>query len=238
MKLISGVSLIIHRGLPVGKGIDYYANDKKVEIKPGTLGYAIDAEKSEISGITTKELYTKIKEYFPDYDASSYLGGTVDHTSIKWLLGNIIVNSKGQTFGAYGKKAMELIQTLYHHRRGSYIIYSKHRSGKRIFLLSLFDKTLRKATFKFLKYILFNPVRFFYSLNTIGIGMVQPADILPDGSVDMCDDCPDLCVHNGKLVYSCRLDEYKLYGSLLRARIVNEEVRKDVMEKGVAEIVN
>ena len=88
-----------------------------------------------------------------------------------------------------------------------------------------------KAALRFLKYVLINPFRFFYSLNTIGIGMVQSADVLPDGSIDMCGDCPDMCQHEGKLVPSCRLDEYKLYGSLLKVRIVDEKARKVAVEK-------
>jgi hypothetical protein len=220
-KSITTISFVMFRGLPVGQGIEYYAGDRKVDVKSGTLGYIVDPEKSENLGINIKDVYASIKEHFPDYDASSYIGGSADHASFKWLLGNIIANNKGRTFGAYGKRIMEIIQTFHHFRRGSYISINKIRFGKRLFILSLFDKSLRKAFAKFMKYVIVNPVRLFYSLNTITVLMVQPADILPDGSVDMCSPCPNLCVYDGKLVNSCRLDEYRFYGNLLSARIAN-----------------
>jgi hypothetical protein len=39
---------------------------------------------------------------------------------------------------------------------------------------------------------------------------------MEDGRQSMCDACPDITVHDGKLVYSCRLEELKEYGTLLR----------------------
>lgn len=235
---VKTISFVMFRGLPVGKGIEYCAADKTVDVKSGTIGYILDADKSENTGITTKDVYALIKENFPDYDASAYIGGSVDHTSFKWLLGNIIVNSKGKTFGAYGKKTMELIQTFYHSRHGSYISINKIQMGKKLFILSLIDKSVRKAFARFLKYVILNPVRIFYPVNPITVLMVQPADILPDGRVDMCCHCPNLCVFDGKLVYSCRLDEYRFYGNLLSVRMANEETRKYFSKNRPVEIEN
>jgi hypothetical protein len=31
----------------------------------------------------------------------------------------------------------------------------------------------------------------------------------------MCDSCPDMTVWDGKLINSCRMDEYRLFGGLL-----------------------
>ena len=39
--------------------------------------------------------------------------------------------------------------------------------------------------------------------------------MLSDGTIDMCDSCPDMTVHNGEFVYSCRMDELRQYGGLL-----------------------
>ena len=33
----------------------------------------------------------------------------------------------------------------------------------------------------------------------------------------MCDGCPDITVHNGQLVWSCRLDELKQFGCFATA---------------------
>lgn len=222
MKLINGISLIIFRGMYLNNAVEFYADGKKVPINANSLGYVVQSEEKP-KKITSKDVYALIKKAIPNYEATSYLGGTEDHTSLKWLIGNIIVNSKGISFGSYGKKTIEIAQIMHHLNSGSYLTYPRRRIGRKIFLMSPFDKTLRKALFKYLMYLLMNPIRLFYAVNTLGIGIVQAPDLLPDGRIDMCDDCPDMCVYDGKLVNSCRLDEYRKFGSLLRAHIKKEE---------------
>ena len=83
--------------------------------------------------------------------------------------------------------------------------------------MTLFDREIRKAFGNYFSYILRNPLRLFRPVKAFGIGIIQAPDMLEDGSIDMCDDCPDMCVHDGKLVNSCRLDECRIYGGLLHA---------------------
>jgi hypothetical protein len=230
MKLINGISLIIYRGLPITEGIEYYNNSKKEEVTLDSLGYTINEDELDQVGITAQDVYAIIKEHIPDYDATAYIGGTINHDTFKWLIGNIIVNSKGRTFGSYGKKTIEWVQTMYHLFSGSYMVYPKKRIGKKIFWMSFLDRSVRKAFFKFLKYALLNPLGFFYPINAFGIGIVQAPDILPDGRIEMCDDCPDMCVFEGKLVNSCRLDECRQYGDLLHVH-VDEDKGKEVIRK-------
>ncbi len=230
MELINGITLIIFRGLPITEGIDYYSNGEKVDITQESLGYTISGDELDNAGISAPDVYALIKEHFPDYDASTYLGGSINHETFKWLIGNIIVNSKGKTFGAYGKRTVEWIQTMYHLFNGSYLVYPKKRIGKKLFLMAFLDKSVRKAFFKFLKYALLNPLRFFYPVNAFGIGIVQAPDLLPDGRIEMCDDCPDMCVFEGKLVNSCRLDEYRKFGHLLTAQI-DDHKGKEAIKK-------
>ena len=45
---------------------------------------------------------------------------------------------------------------------------------------------------------------------------IQPGDCLENGDQSMCDGCPDITVHDDKLVWSCRLEELKEYGTFLR----------------------
>ena len=47
--------------------------------------------------------------------------------------------------------------------------------------------------------------------------IIQPIDLGPDGRDNMCDGCPDMTVHEGKLVWSCRLEEWRKFGEPLRA---------------------
>ena len=47
------------------------------------------------------------------------------------------------------------------------------------------------------------------------IGQIQAPDLLMDGRAEMCDSCPDMTYFDGKLVNSCRLDEYRLFGGMV-----------------------
>ncbi|MGZ3924949.1 MAG: radical SAM protein [Flavisolibacter sp.] len=232
MDVVGGISLIIYRGVPAHEGIEYEAPaGQKVPILPGSLGYSISPEELHTqANVTSKEVYGVLKEHFPGYQATAYLGGTVDHTSLKWLIGNLITNNKGKVFGGYGKKTIELVQTFYHYKKGKYLVYPKVKMGRKIFFMGFFDKTVRKAFASYLGYCLKNPLRFFYPMRAIGIGIVQAPDILPDGRIDMCDDCPDMCVYEGKLVNSCRLDECRKFGGLLHLNVVSKEAKEMITE--------
>lgn len=226
MKLINGITLIIFRGMPVTKGIEYYNKGEKVTVDKESFGYTITEEEMNEEVIMAQDVYAMIKKHFPDYEATTYLGGSINHDTYKWLIGNLIVNSKGKTFGAYGKRTVEWIQTMYHLFKGRYMVYARKRIGKKIFFMSLLDPIARKAFLKFIGYVLIKPWRFFYPINAFGIGIVQAPDMLPDGRVEMCDDCPDMCVFEGKLVNSCRLDEHRKYGELLTAKIGDKKSRE------------
>ena len=41
--------------------------------------------------------------------------------------------------------------------------------------------------------------------------IIQPVDILEDGRQNMCDGCPDITVWEGKLVWSCCMEEQFKY---------------------------
>jgi hypothetical protein len=45
--------------------------------------------------------------------------------------------------------------------------------------------------------------------------VIQPVNLEADGRQDMCDGCPDMTVHDGKLVWSCRLEELNQYGAFV-----------------------
>jgi len=55
--------------------------------------------------------------------------------------------------------------------------------------------------------------------------IIQPVDILEDGRQNMCDGCPDITVWEGKLVWSCRMEEQFKYGLNLQT------YPKDLMER-------
>jgi hypothetical protein len=43
----------------------------------------------------------------------------------------------------------------------------------------------------------------------------KSGDLQGSGLADMCDSCPDMTVYDGKLINSCRMDEYRKFGGLI-----------------------
>jgi len=99
-----------------------------------------------------------------------------------------------------------------------YVTPRAHRSARSLLLLSAFDKGLRKVARAWLGAALRNPLRLFRPLHLQSVMIIQPIDLMEDGRQSMCDSCPDITVHDGQLVWSCRLDERLKYGQLLRVQ--------------------
>lgn len=176
--------------------------------------------------VTSPEVYQIIRDNFPEYDASCYLGGTLKHDSFKWLAGAWFGTRK-KVFGSAGKRTMELVQIGHHLFTGTYLAYlSSARVGAKIFLGGVLDKSLRQAGRNWLRHVLSHPAELFDPVYAQSIGIIQAPDILPDGRADMCDSCPDMTVWDGKLVNSCRMDEYRLFGGMVnvldKTRIARE----------------
>lgn len=74
---------------------------------------------------------------------------------------------------------------------------------------------IKNCAAHFFRYIK-NPFRIFKKLYLQTVMIIQPVDTLEDGRQSMCDGCPDITVWNGKLVYSCRMEEQLRYGHNLK----------------------
>ena len=186
--------------------VDFYLGPKKIDMNE--LVYNEEAE--ERTDIQAEEIYELIKNEYPDFDSCAYLNGSEKPDSFKWLLSGRL-GVKGKIYGYMGSKAMEIIQAGHHMLFDRYLAYSEPkmtRKGKSMLLLGAFDKKLRKTAKNFLK----NPLNLFKQLHYQSIMIIQPVDFLEDGRQNMCDGCPDITVWNGKLVWSCRMEELTKYG--------------------------
>jgi len=201
---------IAFRAAELDGRFDYYAGAEKVDmskvpyIKP-------DERRTDIS---SNEVYATIKERFPEFDSAAYLSGTHKPDSFKWLLSGRI-GTKKKIYGYVGPKFIEMAQVFHHLRHGRYLAYTEpkvHRRGKSMLLLSLFDPRLRKIAREYSLSALANPLRLFSRLHYQSIMIIQPVDLLEDGTQNMCDGCPDMTVLDGKLVWSCRMEEPMRYG--------------------------
>ena len=91
-----------------------------------------------------------------------------------------------------------------------------------------FDAGVRKAAKHYLISLLKNPFRFFKGTYYQAIVFIQPVDFFKGGEQSMCDGCPDVTVHNNQLVWSCRLEERKQFGTILRTVPKTDGLLKEV----------
>lgn len=208
---VHGLVFICFRTAPLDEEVTYQRGDEFVDAR--NLSYA--SETPAERDITSFEVHDLIKANVPEFDASGYLGGTWKVDSIKWLAGAMI-GTKRQVFGSIGAKTMELAQAAHHLFTGRYLAYlGQSKVGRKVFWLSPFDKTVGAAHRRYWRDLLRHPLHLFDSVYVQSIGVIQAPDIMPDGTADMCDSCPDMTYWNGELINSCRMDEYRLFGGFV-----------------------
>jgi hypothetical protein len=214
--IVHGLVFITYRAAPADGSFSYAVEGKKID--DVEVPYLAAVNEQPNFDFTSRHVYAKIKEANPNYETSAYLGGTQTHDALKWLIG-VQIGSKGGMYGATGPKMAELSMAWHHFFYKTYFAYTAmHSLPKVTFLLGVFDKGTRRAHANYWKDILRHPVRFFQPVYMQSIGIVQAPDILPDGRQDMCDSCPDMTVWDGKLVHSCRMEEWRLYGNYITAQ--------------------
>ncbi len=208
---VHGVVFITYRTAISSGSTARDAGDHEVDL--GRLSYASESFDEEF--VTAPEVYQIIKEHFPEYEACGYLGGSILHTSYKWLAGAMVA-SEGRVYGSVGKRTMELAQTGHHLLKGTYLAYlSNSNVGRKVFLMAPWDPDVRRAARAWFEDVRREPRRLLDGIHVQSIGIIQAPDLLPDGRADMCDSCPDMTVYDGKLINSCRMDEYRLFGGFL-----------------------
>jgi hypothetical protein len=209
--LVHGLVFITYRTATSETSVGIASGDHVVDLNK--LSYA--RSRFDEKFVTAPEVDQIISDNFPEYSAAGYLGGSVLHSSFKWVTG-AMVGSRKTVYGSAGKKTMEVAQTGHHLLTGRYLAYpSEAKVGKKVFLASLWDTTMRRAFRRWWSDVVRHPGRLFDSIYIQSIGIIQAPDLLPDGRADMCDSCPDMTVYNGTLINSCRMDEYRLFGGLL-----------------------
>ena len=208
---VHGLVFITYRTLTTDTNVAFDSAGQQVEA--ADLSYSSDHFDEEF--VTSPEVYQIIKDGFPGYEPSGYLGGTMRHDSFKWLI-SAVIGSKHGWHGSIGKQTMEVVQAGHHLLHGTYLAYlSQLNLAPLAFLLSPWDKTVRRAARSWLGDVLRHPGRLFSALRVQTIGIIQAPDAQPNGQADMCDSCPDMTFWNGRLINSCRMDEYRLFGEMV-----------------------
>lgn len=202
---------ILYRMAVLGKDYDFYVGNEQVFFDDMMYSTKDDNRRTDF---TSPELVEVIRKDNPGFMPCAFLNGSHSADSYKWLLTGRMGN-KHEIFGYSGPKLIEFAQNLKHFFTGSYMAYSTpamQRRGRLYFLAATFDKGIRGIMKNYFKSFVNNPKAFFSKLHFQSVMIIQPADILEDGSINMCDGCPDITVWNDKLVWSCRMEEQNKWG--------------------------
>lgn len=198
------------------EGFDYYVNGKKAETEK--LVYTID--KPRVTDLGARDVVRRLRMSDPRFEPCAYLNGTVDPTSFKWLI-TMRVGTPKKIHGYLGPRFMEMTQTGHHLLTGRYMAYAPAPmlSAGRSAMLGLWglDDGVRSATKSYLRTVATNPLHLLEKQHFQAVLCIQPIDVMEDGRDNMCDGCPDMTVHEGKLVWSCRLEEWRKFGTTMTA---------------------
>ncbi len=211
---VSNITFDLFRCYPTREEIGHFftSSGRRIETEEVLDSFHTSNERS----LTIHDIYSCLKQTLGNFSPHSYLNGTEKYQELKWLISTAIV-SETEVLGFVGPKSMEFVNSFYHFLKGRYPTFiGSEPSGKRIFLASLFDVEMRKAFKTFIKSCIRDPFRFLQKPNLLTIAIIQPCDLDIEGGQNMCDGCPDAILHDNKLVPSCRLDEYKRFGSPIR----------------------
>lgn len=207
---VQHVSLVAFRAILLSDGIEYIVNGKRIDAS--SLQHS-STNIEEIS-ISTDEMFGILGNYFSDLHACAYLNGTAVPETYKFLI-TINIGSKNKMYGFLGARTIELVQIFHHLFKGTYCSFLKNQKvGKKLFLLSIFDKEVKKAFIHFLKTVMRSPLRLLDRIYIQTISLQQPNEMLR-GRENLCDGCLNMMIYKGELIPSCRLDEYRMFGGFI-----------------------
>ena len=205
---VNHLSLITFRGIPLKEGWDVYTPLGKIgEKELSKLGSFIQ-ETNEIE-ITTMDIYNELSNHFSEMKPAAFLNGSYQDESYKYLIiANIGTDRK--LFGEVGSKTVATHQLIYRLINGRYDA-TVPNPGILIFIMSFIDKRIRSTLRRYLKYLLNNPLSIFKRIHVQTLIIQQPFELI-NGQANLCEGCINLMPYKGKLINSCRLDEYRLLG--------------------------
>lgn len=212
--IVNTVVFIAFRSGVVGGDFEYLVNGEPVDFL--TVPYtSTDQTPHEIQ---STDIVAQIRTRFPDFEPAAYLNGTEQPDTFKWLLSGRL-GTRDRIYGYVGPRSMELAQTWHHLTTGRYLAYTKPNvlaRGRAMLALAPLDRRLRKVARRYARALARDPSLISQKLHFQSVMVIQPADIYEDGRQNMCDGCPDMTVLNGRLVWSCRLEEPEKFGDFVQ----------------------
>jgi hypothetical protein len=216
IKTVHHMTLIALRGIVVADDIAFFAGGKRVP--SGAIPNRM--EDSEEIQLTSEGILAKIRERLPAVFPCGYLNGVAFPETKKYLV-SVVIGSQGRLYGSLGARTLEIIQVVTHLAKGRYVSITKRTNvGRKIFLFAAVDPAVGKAFARFLRRLLVRPWHAFDRIYIQPIAIEQPIELI-EGEPNVCDDCINMMIYRGRLIPSCRIEEYRAFaGPLVSQKIV------------------
>jgi organic radical activating enzyme len=202
---------ILFRSARKKNNFDVFVHGKPVDV--GNLVYQLDHQENH-EDLVSQEIADAIRLAYPEHEPCAYLNGTEDPRSMKWLL-TLRAGTKDEILGYFDAKFAEWMQSFHHLLFDTYLAYTRPCWTswlQKLAFIAPFNKSLRKIFGK----IITRPDLWTKPIYIQSVMVIQPCDLFDDGRQNMCDGCPDAIVHDGKLVWSCRVDELEKFGAFIQ----------------------
>jgi hypothetical protein len=224
---VDGLIFVCYRDAHVMGAFDFFADGRRLT-DLGELTEGTDRSWTGDRPVTVNELFEALTQDDREAAPCAYLSGTGDPASLKWLFVCRLVHA-GETLGYLSPKLMQIAQlttNLLFDKWLSFLPKLLLTLPKSLFVpLALADGEARKAVQRLPARLLKKPLAAVQPVKAQTIVLVQPMDVLADGTIDMCESCPDMTVYEGRLERSCRLEELKRYGTFFTAAPKGEAAR-------------
>ena len=210
IRIVQHMTLIALRGLAVGDDVAIFGRGRRIppDDIPNRVG-----DPAEIS-LTADGIADAIAARFPDISPSGYLNGGAFPTVNKYLV-SVAIGSPRNLYGSLGARALEAVQVATHMIKGRYVAITRQaKVGRKVFLLGAIDPAVRAAFGRFLRIVGARPWQAFDPVYLMVLAIEQPLELI-DGETNICDDCINMMVYRGRLIPSCRIEEYRTFGGPL-----------------------
>lgn len=207
---VQHISLIAYRAIPIVEGLSYRVEGRGVDARR----FQHVSPDPEAINITTEEMFAALNPLPLGFRPAVYLRGTADPETYKFLVA-VHVGSSGRMYGYMGSKSVALIQRAYHLLKRRYFAFLENpRVGKKAFWLAFIDREMRRTLKGYIRACLRTPEFLWKSISVQTLSLQQPNEYA-GGKANMCEGCLNMMVYRGKLIPSCRLDEYRIFGGPL-----------------------
>ena len=198
--IVQMLVFILFRQAKASENFDYFGGGRKLGIEDGEkLVYFYPMGMTdEPNDVMAEDVVEQVKQACPHFEPNAYLNASHDSRMVKFLFAGR-VGTRDKILGYTDARFAEFCQVMHHLVFGTYLAYPQPAVMKRVQLLlpfALVNRGLRRIFARWLS----SPSSWLRSQRMQVITILQPPDVLEDGTRAMCDGCPDTIYYKGRLI--------------------------------------